>query len=164
MGRVVWILLAGWLGMAFPGADGQGVKVVQESFAFLGSPYRMGGLDASGIDCSGLVKVVFQNQGLQLPRTAAGLYQVGAPVAETDLRPGDLLFFRNTYKRGISHVGIYAGEGKFIHAASTRRGVVVTELSNRYYRLRYAGARRLKLPEPLAAEPAASSTVSVAAR
>ncbi len=122
--------------------------LVEQAMTYLGTPYRRGGTSRRGVDCSGLVGAVYAQQGLEMPRTAAEQFGEGVPVGESDLRPGDLVFFRDTYKRGISHVGIYLGDGRFIHAAGHRRGVVVSELSRPYYHLRYAGARRP------AAEPA----------
>ncbi len=122
---------------------------------YLGTPYRRGGTTRRGVDCSGLVGAVYGEQGLDLPRTAAQQFAEGAAVAVSDLRPGDLVFFRDTYKRGISHVGIYVGDGRFLHAANRRHGVIVSELSRPYYRLRYAGARR-PAPEPETADRQAS--------
>lgn len=118
-------------------------ELVQAAMTYLGTPYRRGGSSRRGLDCSGLVGAVYAQQGLLVPRTAAEQFGEGIPVAQDDLRPGDLVFFRDTYKRGISHVGIYVGDGRFIHAAGRRRGVVVSELASAYYRSRYAGARRL---------------------
>jgi cell wall-associated NlpC family hydrolase len=116
---------------------------VQMAMSFLGVPYRLGGSGRNGIDCAGLVRAAYDGLGLVLPRTAAGQFHQGVEISLGELQPGDLIFFRDTYKRGISHVGIYIGEGKFIHAASTKRGVVVTSLSRPYYLSRFAGARRL---------------------
>lgn len=79
----------------------------------------------------------------KVPRVSSQLYQAGTPVHLADLREGDLVFFKNTYKAGISHVGVYAGKNKFIHAPSTGKRVSITRLSDPYYQLHYAGARRL---------------------
>jgi len=127
-------------------------RLVEQAMTYLGTPYRRGGTTRRGLDCSGLVGAVYGEQGLDLPRTAAQQFAEGVAVAATDLRPGDLVFFRNTYKRGISHVGIYIGDGRFLHAAGRRHGVIVSELSRPYYRIRYAGARR-----PAAAAPEAAT-------
>jgi cell wall-associated NlpC family hydrolase len=118
-------------------------RLVEQAMTYLGTPYRMGGTSRRGLDCSGLVGAVYGEQGLGMPRTAAEQFAEGVPVSAGELRPGDLVFFRDTYKRGISHVGIFVGDGRFIHAAGRRQGVIVSELSRPYYRLRYAGARRL---------------------
>src|ERR1700724_1290136 len=117
-------------------------RLVEQAMTYLGTPYRRGGTTRRGLDCSGLVGAVYGEQGLDLPRTAAQQFSEGVAVAATELRPGDLVFFRDTYKRGISHVGIYIGDGRFLHAAGRRHGVIVSELSRLYYRSRYAGARR----------------------
>jgi cell wall-associated NlpC family hydrolase len=147
-------------------------RLVEQAMTYLGTPYRRGGTSRRGLDCSGLVGAVYGQQGLEMPRTAVQQFAGGSPVAAGDLRPGDLVFFRDTYKRGISHVGIYIGEGRFIHAAGHRQGVIVSELSRPYYRNRFAGARRpasqppaagrgsLALAEPVAADLAATAATS----
>jgi cell wall-associated NlpC family hydrolase len=130
-------------------------RLVEQAMTYLGTPYRRGGTTRRGLDCSGLTGAVYGEQGLDLPRTAAQQFAEGVAVASSDLRPGDLVFFRDTYKRGISHVGIYIGDGRFLHAAGRRHGVIVSELSRPYYRSRYAGARR-PATEPAAADRQAS--------
>jgi cell wall-associated NlpC family hydrolase len=120
--------------------------VAHEALAWLGTPYRRGGASRHGIDCSGLTGAVFARRGIDLPRTAAEQFTQGLSVGPDEMRPGDLVFFRNTYKRGISHVGIYVGEGRFVHAAGRRQGVIVSDLARPYYQLRFAGARRVATP------------------
>ncbi|MFA0759569.1 MAG: hypothetical protein PVTTEEND_000894 [Candidatus Fervidibacter sp.] len=112
---------------------------------YLGWRYRYGGNSPSrGFDCSGFVSFLLSRYGIRAPRTAAELFHMGTPVPKGQLRPGDLVFFRNTARRrGITHVGIYIGDGKFIHASSGAGRVVVTSLSDPYYAKRFAGARRL---------------------
>lgn len=117
--------------------------LVQQAMSYIGTPYRRGGSSRRGLDCSGLVGAVYGEAGVELPRTAAEQFARGVPVAATDLLPGDLVFFRDTYKHGISHVGIYLGNDRFIHAAGRHQGVIVSDLSGRYYQLRFAGARRM---------------------
>ena len=85
---------------------------------------------------------MFNNAGAGIPRTAAQQFKKGRVVPKSQLAPGDLVFFRNTYKRGVSHVGIYIGNGQFVHAAGTGRGVRVDHLSGRFYQNHWAGARR----------------------
>jgi cell wall-associated NlpC family hydrolase len=109
-----------------------------------------------------LTGAVFAHQGIELPRTAVEQFARGVPVAAAEMRPGDLVFFRNTYKHGISHVGIYVGEGRFIHAAGRRQGVIVSELARPYYQLRFAGARRLAT-SPDEPPPSLAAGVSAAA-
>jgi len=119
--------------------------IVSEAMAYLGVRYRLGGASREhGVDCANLVRLVFRDErGLDLPWSASELFRQGETVPQESLRPGDLVFFKNTYKRGISHVGLYIGDGRFVHAASRRRGVVVSELASPYYRAHYAGARRI---------------------
>jgi cell wall-associated NlpC family hydrolase len=103
-----------------------------------GVPYVFGGTSAYGVDCSGFTQRIFALAGIKLPRMADEQYHKGKPVANP--APGDLVFF-STYLPGPSHVGIYLGNGYFIHAAS-HSGVTVSSLSESYYRSRYIGARR----------------------
>jgi len=121
-----------------------GNEVADQALRYRGTRYRFGGTTKKGLDCSGLVSRVYEDLKLkQIPRASTALYKAGKPVNMADLRPGDLVFFKNTYRRGISHVGIYAGHNKFVHAANHKNGVTVTPLSDPYYQLHYAGARRL---------------------
>jgi len=126
------------------GNDGSGRQVVQQALRYRGTHYKFGGTTKRGLDCSGLVSRVWDDLKLKkIPRVSSALYNSGKPVHLNDLRPGDLVFFKNTYKHGISHVGVYAGNNKFVHAANHRKGVTITRLSDPYYQLHYAGARRL---------------------
>lgn len=109
----------------------------------LGVRYRWGGTSRGGVDCSGLTTYVFSKHGIKLPRTSIEQSKIGQRVSKDELQPGDLLFFI-TGRRGsrINHVGIYIGDGKFIHSSSYRHQVVTTSLSD--YNSGYAGARRVK--------------------
>ena len=119
-------------------------NVVRTAYAFRGSRYVFGGTSRSGFDCSGFTRfVVGKSAGVALPRTASEQYENGKPVRAGQMKPGDLVFFKNTYRHGISHVGIYAGDGKFVHAANTSKGVTVSNLDEPYYEHRFAGARRV---------------------
>ncbi|HEX7708122.1 MAG TPA: C40 family peptidase [Thermoanaerobaculia bacterium] len=133
-------------------ADAEPQGVISQALSWIGVKYRFGSADERrGFDCAGLVRRVFSSVGIQLPRTAADQYSIGEEVERSELSPGDLVFFRNTYKRGISHVGIYVGENQFVHAANSRRSVVVDELDTPYYLSRFAGGRRLLAePDPVA--------------
>lgn len=112
-----------------------------EALRWIGTPHRLGGADAAGMDCSGLVWLVFQNAaGLKLPRVAAEQARFGRPASLAGLRAGDLLFFQTPGSGKINHVGIYLENGRFIHA-STQRGVVVSRLAEPYYSGAYRGAR-----------------------
>jgi len=118
-------------------------RLVAAADGFRGTPYRYGGLSPSGLDCSGLVYLSFK-EGLNLtvPRTVATLYAWAEPVARSGLQAGDLVFFNTT--GAISHVGVYAGDGRFIHAASDGpvTGVIFSSLDEAYWRRAYAGAGR----------------------
>jgi cell wall-associated NlpC family hydrolase len=95
-----------------------------------------------GMDCSGLVARVLAMHGINAPHSSRALYKLGRAVSRTELQPGDLVFF-NTNGRSISHVGLYVGEGEFIHASSGRGRVRVDTLEKGYYHRRYVGARRV---------------------
>ena len=118
-----------------------GAKIVADAKKYLGVPYVWGGTTPSGFDCSGLTFYVMRENGITIPRTSETQYGAGTYVSRSTLQPGDLVFFENTYREGISHVGIYIGNGQFIHAASS--GVIISNLSSTYYDSRYYGARRV---------------------
>ncbi len=109
------------------------------------SPYRLGGISPEhGLDCSGFVGHVFrQAAGIELPRDTRSLSEATRELATAELQPGDLVFF-NTLDRAFSHVGIYLGESRFVHASSRRTGAVrISSLLERYWRERFDGARRV---------------------
>jgi cell wall-associated NlpC family hydrolase len=114
------------------------------ALGLIGVDYRFGGeTPEGGVDCSGLVRYVFQQvTGVTLPRTSQELSRLGNKVASTDLAPGDLVFF-NTRKFPFSHVGIYLGDNRFIHAPSTGSEVEISQLSETYWQKHFNGARRL---------------------
>lgn len=116
------------------------VNLTRNALRFLGVPYAFGGTSASGFDCSGFVQHVYARLGLHLPRTADAQFTEGKRVRGQLLR-GDLVFFE-TYAAGVSHVGIYLGNNRFVHASSSR-GVTVSSLHERYWSARYLGAKRL---------------------
>lgn len=127
------------------GVDARGlhpfVKVAQR---YVGTEYVWGGESGRGFDCSGFIIVVMRDLGYRsLPHSAAEQFTYGRPIAQAALKPGDLVFFANTYKPGISHVGIYLGKRRFIHAAGTGLGTIVSSLDNPKFQAKYAGARRL---------------------
>ena len=115
-----------------------------QALAYLGAPYHEGGVSPkTGFDCSGLVTYAYhQGVGLTLPHNTLSLSRIGEPVERGLLKPGDLVFY-NTQHREYSHVGIYLGEGRFIHAPSSGGEVRVDNLRASYWTRRYSGARRI---------------------
>jgi len=121
-----------------------GLDVVRTGLTQKGRRYRWGGsIPSTGFDCSGFTSYVYGRKGVALPHNAAAHFGRGAAVPKSSLKPGDLVFF-HTRGRRISHVGIYAGEGKFVHASSARGRVRVDSLNSGYYSERFRGARRVK--------------------
>ena len=119
-------------------------KLLDSALGLVGIRYRRGGSSAeSGFDCSGFVGFVFLEQfGLKLPRTTYEIAKEGEQVQREDLKPGDLVFF-NTMRRAFSHVGIYLGNGEFVHAPRTGKRVRVEHMDESYWARRYNGARRV---------------------
>jgi len=125
-----------------PGSSQQ-IRAVSTALNFVGTPYKLGGTDEKGFDCSGLVQASLRELiPHAMPRTSKDLFLVGKSI-DGPLLPGDLVFFDTG--GGPSHVGIFSGEGRFIHAASEgpKTGVIVSSLSESYYKSRYLGARRI---------------------
>lgn len=128
-------------GMSYATASKEIKGMIDYAHKFRGVPYVFGGNTPKGFDCSGYTKYVFAKVGVTLPRMADEQYRVGKKVSRSQLKPGDLVFFE-TYEPGISHSGIYIGEGKFISATSSR-GVAVDSLMDGYWGKRYRGATRV---------------------
>lgn len=124
--------------------DSPGSRIALRALDFVGVPYRYGGRSPdTGFDCSGLVHyVVASVTGMALPRRAQDMSRVGAPVRRRELAPGDLVFF-DTLREPYSHVGVYLGESRFVHAPSNGGRVEVVSMNERYWLLRYSGARRV---------------------
>ena len=120
--------------------------VISLALSLQGTPYRNGGSDPSGFDCSGFVQWVFAQQGLALPREVKDQYRVGSGIDSDDILPGDLVFFE-TVSSGASHVGIALGGGEFVHAPSSRGVVRIERYTSRYWADRWVGARRIAVAD-----------------
>ncbi len=144
-GLVGALLASSVFGFEHQKPSNQTHPLVETAKKFLGIRYRYGGSSPSrGFDCSGFVYYLLSRHGIRAPHSSAALFKIGKPVSRSELKIGDLVFFKNTARRrGITHVGIYIGNGKFIHASSGRGHVTITSLSDPYYSVRFVGARRL---------------------
>jgi cell wall-associated NlpC family hydrolase len=121
-----------------------GQQMVDFAMQFLGQPYVWAGSQPGGFDCSGLTQYVAVNiLGIDITHSTELQIGYGSEVGYGNWQPGDLVFFANTYAAGITHVGIYIGDGTFIHAENPGTGVVISSLNDSYYSAHYAGARRL---------------------
>ncbi|MGE7768852.1 C40 family peptidase [Peribacillus sp. NPDC096540] len=126
--------------------------LISEALKYIGVPYLEGGKTPKGFDCSGFTKYVYEKaMGIYLPEAPEQQWQLGTPVEKKDIKIGDLVFFKDTHRPGISHVGIYAGNNQMIHASRTKAGkVVTTYLTSNYFTEKFAGIRRvtnLKIPD-----------------
>jgi len=132
---------------------GKASELVIQAMGLLGVPYKRGGIsEEKGFDCSGFVRYMFEKSvGLVLPRRAEDQAKVTEEINRSELKPGDLVFF-NTMKRTFSHVGIYVGDGKFIHAPRPGKSVRVDDMREAYWQKRFNGARRVQ-SDKLQAEP-----------
>ena len=124
-----------------------GLAAADEALVTVGARYHYGGSSPdTGFDCSGLVAHVYERAwGIALPRRTAEQRHLGRPIKRAELQPGDLVFY-NTRKRPFSHVGIYLGDGDFVHAPRPGQRVRVESINNPYWRARFSGARRLDPP------------------
>ncbi len=123
------------------GPPRDGAAIARFAASLVGAPYQFGGADAAGFDCSGLARYVHERAGLVIPRTAAEQQRAAHPVPLVALAPGDLVFFR-VRRRGIDHVGVYAGGGRFVHAPRAGQAVAYGDLSRGFYARHLVSAGR----------------------
>ena len=125
-------------------SSGKGSQIAQYALQYVGCPYVYGGSSPSGFDCSGFTTYVMKHFGSSINRTASSQMDNGTSVSKSQLQPGDLVFFNsgNSSKRA-THVGIYTGNGQFVHASTSTTGVIISDLNSSYYSSTYVGARRL---------------------
>lgn len=139
-----FIIMVSCLVLLFGGnsvfASGE-TKLASEIATVYGTPYKYGGTTTKGFDCSGFVRYLFGKFDVSLTRTSSSQAQEGVKVSKDELKVGDLVFF-NTSGKGISHVGVFVGNGKFAHSSSSR-GVIMSGLDEKYYANRYVTARRI---------------------
>lgn len=126
-----------------PQPDRQDHSLIRTALACRGTAYHRGGTGRGGFDCSGFTRFVYSKYGIALPHSSSAQAGRGTSVSRGELTAGDLVFFQTSH-RGISHVGIYVGNGNFVHAESRGKGVTVDSLNSGYYSPRYRGARRIK--------------------
>src|SRR5438874_9602526 len=119
--------------------------VIDTALSLRGTPYRNGGSDPKGFDCSGFTQWVFAQHGIALPREVDDQFKVGKKITLDDLKPGDLVFF-HTVSRGASHVGIFVADDQFVHAPSSKGVVRVESINSSYWSSRFVGGRRLEEP------------------
>jgi cell wall-associated NlpC family hydrolase len=125
-------------------ASGSGREVVRVARRYKGARYKSGGASPKGFDCSGFTWYVYKKAtDKDITRGVEEQWHHGRSVARGKWQPGDLVFFKNTFERGLSHVGIFIRKDKFIHAENEKTGVVISSLESEYYSKHYAGARRL---------------------
>ncbi|ENS7812432.1 C40 family peptidase [Neisseria gonorrhoeae] len=129
---------------------GNADELIGSAMGLLGIAYRYGGTSVStGFDCSGFMQHIFKRaMGINLPRTSAEQARMGTPVARSELQPGDMVFFRTLGGSRISHVGLYIGNNRFIHAPRTGKNIEITSLSHKYWSGKYAFARQVKKNDP----------------
>ena len=124
------------------GVAGLRSEIVSTAQSFVGLPYQWGGtFPDKGFDCSGLTMAVYEMNGLNLPRTSGEQFGAGTPVKRNELAKGDLVFFAVSGGEKVTHVGVYAGDGRFIHAPGKGKTIRTDSLSDTYYAKRYIGAR-----------------------
>ena len=142
-----WVVNPREYAIALRGEKGEGYvrdEIVRTARSFIGVPYLWGGDSADeGFDCSGFTMAVYQYNGLMLPRSSRDQSEMGTPVGRNRLERGDLVFFSTNNTGKVSHVGVYIGGGRFIHAPGRGKRIGIESLDSKYYSARYAGGRSL---------------------
>jgi cell wall-associated NlpC family hydrolase len=128
--------------MAFPAWSAPAHQAAAVAQLYVGAPYRWGGAGPTGFDCSGLVQFAFGEAGIRVPRTVSTLQQATVPVSRQELDKGDLLFFYLSERRRV-HVGIYLGDGLFVHAPSRGKSVAYGDFRTPFWQERFTGAGRI---------------------
>jgi len=121
-------------------SESERAEIVRTAERFIGAPYRHGGATPRGFDCSGYVMYVYKQNGILLPREVHSQYDAGRHISLGQAQPGDLVFFRTSGRRSLSHVGIYVGGNRFIHAPSSGKRVTYANIDKPYWKKRYRGA------------------------
>ncbi len=122
----------------------KGKEIVDNALTFIGVKYVYGGTNLeTGVDCSGFVQTIYRNFDIKLNRVASAQYMQGISINKSDLKPGDLIFFRYYNSSEVSHIGIYIGDNKMVHASSSRGQVVVSDINSKYYIDNYVGSKRV---------------------
>ena len=152
--KIIYILALAFLQLLYALPTGKSKEIELISKQYLGDPYVWGGNSPkTGMDCSGYTKYVFNKVGIKIPRTAYAQSKKGIPVKMKDLKKGDLLFFLTDKTRNIpiTHVGIYLGHHKFIHAASTKEGIIISRLNGTYQK-KFVMAKRYIINQSLSSK------------
>jgi cell wall-associated NlpC family hydrolase len=130
------------LGAAMLDGARVGEEIALRALALVGKPYRYGGADLDGFDCSGLVYFIYHQLGMEVPRTAKQQQQAAVHVARKALVPGDLVFFKIRRNKGVSHVGVYVGDNRFVHAPQSGKPIELRTLDDHYFESRWVAAGR----------------------
>ena len=125
-------------------ASGKAQEIVDYALQFVGYPYVYGGSSPKGFDCSGFTSYVYKHFGYSLNRSASNQLDNGTPVSMSELQPGDLVIFKKgTTSKRATHVGLYIGNNQFVHASTSKVGVIISKLSDSYYTKGFVGGRRI---------------------